>query len=188
MDGFSRHCTAGWLTRAIKLSATRFPATFHEVEEELIRIAQEALSNAVHHAQASEIRLQLQYDSNSLCMRVSDDGRGFVLDEAYWGLKNMRDRAAQIRAQWKITTAEGHGTEIEVCIPARAALKKVQLQPNPKLECEYFGKQQVHSCSNFPADFHAGCSCDELEVGVERRIQRRGTHATGSQQMDLRSR
>ena len=50
-------------------------------------------------------------------MRVSDDGRGFVLDEAYWGLKNMRDRAAQIRAQWKITTAEGHGTEIEVCIP-----------------------------------------------------------------------
>ena len=106
--------------------ACPYPA---EVEEELLRIAQEALNNAVRHAHPSAIRLQLHYESHSLRLSVSDDGRGFDVDRAYgqighWGLKNMRDRAAQIGARWKITTAEGRGTEIEVCVPRSGGSQK----------------------------------------------------------------
>jgi signal transduction histidine kinase len=93
-----------------------------EVEEELLRIAQEATNNASRHAQASEIRIALEYRVSSLTLSISDDGRGFDLDEGYrkaghWGLKNMRERAAQIRGTCKITTAAGRGTRIEIHVP-----------------------------------------------------------------------
>jgi len=93
-----------------------------EVEEELLRIAQEAANNANRHAQANEIRIALDYSAGSLTLSVSDDGRGFDLEEGYgksghWGLKNMQERAAQIRGTCKITTAMGQGTRVEVHVP-----------------------------------------------------------------------
>jgi signal transduction histidine kinase/ligand-binding sensor domain-containing protein len=93
-----------------------------EVEEELLRIAQEAANNANRHAQASEIRIALEYSVNSLTLSVSDDGRGFDFEEGYrksghWGLKNIEERTAQIRGICKITTAAGRGTKIEVHVP-----------------------------------------------------------------------
>jgi signal transduction histidine kinase/ligand-binding sensor domain-containing protein len=93
-----------------------------EVEEELLRIAQEAANNANRHAQASEIRIALEYSVNSLTLSVSDDGRGFDFEEGYrksghWGLKNIEERTAQIRGISKITTAVGRGTKIEVHVP-----------------------------------------------------------------------
>jgi signal transduction histidine kinase/ligand-binding sensor domain-containing protein len=94
----------------------------HEVEEELLRIAQEAANNANRHAQASEIRIGLDYNSSLLTLTIADDGRGFDFQEGYgksghWGLKNMQERAAQIRGTCRITTAAGQGTRIEVCVP-----------------------------------------------------------------------
>ena len=93
-----------------------------EVEEELLRIAQEATNNADRHAQATEIRIALDYSDGSLTLSVSDDGRGFDFEEGYgksghWGLKNMQERAAQIRGTCKIATAVGRGTRIEVRVP-----------------------------------------------------------------------
>jgi signal transduction histidine kinase len=93
-----------------------------EVEEELLRIAQEAINNANQHAQAREIRIALAYSGNSLTLSISDDGRGFDFEEGsgksgHWGLKNMQERAAQIRGTCKITTAVGQGTRIEVRVP-----------------------------------------------------------------------
>jgi signal transduction histidine kinase len=93
-----------------------------EVEEELLRIAQEAANNASKHAHASEIRIALEYSGNSLTLSVSDDGCGFDFDEGYrkdghWGLKNMQERAAQIRGKCTITTAAGRGTQVEVRVP-----------------------------------------------------------------------
>jgi signal transduction histidine kinase len=93
-----------------------------DIEEELLRIAQEAANNANRHAQASEIRIALDYSANSLTLCISDDGRGFDFEEGYgkpghWGLKNMQERAAQVRGTCKITTAAGQGTQIEVRVP-----------------------------------------------------------------------
>ena len=93
-----------------------------EIEEELLRIAQEATNNASQHAQPNEIRIALEYSASSLTLSISDDGRGFDFEEGYrksghWGLKNMQERAAQIRGTCKITTAVGQGTQIEVRVP-----------------------------------------------------------------------
>jgi ligand-binding sensor domain-containing protein len=94
----------------------------HEIEEELLRIAQEAANNANRHAHATEIQIALDYGVNSLTLSISDDGRGFDFEEGYgkpghWGLKNMQERAAQVRGTSKITTAVGKGTQIEVRVP-----------------------------------------------------------------------
>ena len=93
-----------------------------EVEEELLRIAQEATNNASRHAQASEIRIALEYSGNALTLSVSDDGCGFDIEEGsrktgHWGLQNMQERAAQIRGKCTITTAVGQGTRIEISVP-----------------------------------------------------------------------
>jgi len=71
-----------------------------------LRIAQEAINNASQHAQAREIRIALEYRGNSLTLSISDDGRGFDFEEGsgksgHWGLKNMQERAAQIRGTCK---------------------------------------------------------------------------------------
>jgi len=93
-----------------------------EIEEELLRIAQEAANNANRHSRATEIRIALDYSAGSLKLSISDNGRGFDLDEGlrktgHWGLKNMQERAAQIRGKYKITTAVGQGTQIEIQVP-----------------------------------------------------------------------
>jgi signal transduction histidine kinase/ligand-binding sensor domain-containing protein len=95
-----------------------------EIEEELLRIAQEAANNANRHAQASEIRIALDYGASSLKLAISDDGRGFDLDEGlgksgHWGLKNMQERAGHIRGKCTITSAPGRGTQVEVHVPLR---------------------------------------------------------------------
>jgi signal transduction histidine kinase len=93
-----------------------------EVEEELLRIAQEAANNANRHAQAKEIRVALEYGASWLTLSISDDGKGFDFEEGlrktgHWGLKNMQERAAQIRGKCRITTAAGKGTQIEIRVP-----------------------------------------------------------------------
>jgi signal transduction histidine kinase len=93
-----------------------------EVEEELLRIAQEAASNANRHAQPKVIRIILVYGVNSLKLSIADDGRGFNFEEGYrkaghWGLKNMQERAAQIGGTCKFSTGVGRGTQIEVRVP-----------------------------------------------------------------------
>jgi signal transduction histidine kinase len=93
-----------------------------EVEEEILRIAQEATHNAIRHARANKIRLVLEYAEQSLNLCVSDDGQGFDLEEGYrrsghMGLKNMQERAAHILGKCRIITARGRGTQIEVRVP-----------------------------------------------------------------------
>jgi signal transduction histidine kinase len=97
-----------------------------DVEEELLRIAQEAANNASRHGEPNEIRIALEYGSNSLMLSISDDGRGFALEEGirksgHWGLKNMHERAAQIGGTFSITTSPGQGTRIEIRVPLTPA-------------------------------------------------------------------
>jgi len=110
-------------TARCRFTATGEPrACASEVAEELLRIAQEAANNANRHAEASEIRIALEYGVTALTLSISDDGRGFDFEEGHrkeghWGLKNMRERAAQIHGSCKITTAAGRGTHVEIRVP-----------------------------------------------------------------------
>ncbi|HTW68079.1 MAG TPA: two-component regulator propeller domain-containing protein [Bryobacteraceae bacterium] len=95
-----------------------------DVEEELFFIAQEAVGNAIRHAEPKHIQVLLVYERRRLTLAISDDGKGFDLGKGsrksgHWGLKTMQERTAQIRGKWKIATSAGRGTLIEVTVPLR---------------------------------------------------------------------
>jgi ligand-binding sensor domain-containing protein len=101
---------------AVKLGGA-FRALDPRVEEEILRIAQEALKNAAHHAQASETRVDLHYSDEALLLTVVDNGVGFRMDSAtqkagHFGLLGMRERAEGIGGLLKIESAPGKGTAV----------------------------------------------------------------------------
>jgi signal transduction histidine kinase len=76
----------------------------------------------MRHAHASVVRLHLHYDTDSVSLRVSDDGRGFDVSEAppvgaHWGLETMRERAAAIGARLTLVSRPGAGTHLEMIAP-----------------------------------------------------------------------
>jgi CheY-like chemotaxis protein/two-component sensor histidine kinase len=80
------------------------------VEEQLLRIGQEAISNAVRHGEAAEIDITLEYSGTSVSLSIADNGRGFVVEirsqapAGHWGLENMRERAAEVGGRFGITS------------------------------------------------------------------------------------
>ncbi|HYL98739.1 MAG TPA: histidine kinase, partial [Blastocatellia bacterium] len=94
-----------------------------QVESNLLRIGQEALTNAVKHAASSTIALELSFNSGLVGIRVSDDGRGFNPDAApaasagHFGLVGIKERVEQLGGRLRLKSSPGHGTEIEVQVP-----------------------------------------------------------------------
>ena len=93
-----------------------------ERQHELLRIAQEAVSNAVRHAHPGKIRILLAEEAAQWSLMVADDGRGMTLmPELYasqgYGLNNMRERAGAIGGQFRIESKPGEGTRIIVNLP-----------------------------------------------------------------------
>jgi PAS domain S-box-containing protein len=85
------------------------------VEENLLHIGQEALSNALKHARATKFQARLSFDSDAVRLELRDNGKGFVVDYANGGgigLIGMRERAEQIGARLAVTSKPGKGTKI----------------------------------------------------------------------------
>jgi signal transduction histidine kinase len=94
----------------------RLPA---HVEKGLLRIAQEALGNALRHSGATHVRLALAAHDSRVSLRVADDGRGFDPEEAVTrsrrlGLTSMRERAEALGGTLAIDSHPGQGTTIDV--------------------------------------------------------------------------
>jgi signal transduction histidine kinase len=102
-----------------------------DVEYNLLRIAQEAISNAVKYSEGRTIEVTLSSTPQQLCLTVRDDGAGFVvnnteqLQSGHYGLIGMRERAKQINAELHVLSEPGHGTTVRVELPltALAAIK-----------------------------------------------------------------
>lgn len=96
-----------------------FPAS---VENHLLRIGQEATTNAIRHSEAKAIRLSICYECALLRLVVEDDGKGFNLDDAalgpsgHFGLLGMRERAEKIGGELNVVTAPGCGTRVEILV------------------------------------------------------------------------
>lgn len=93
-------------------------------ENHLLRLAQEAVTNALKHAEATDIRVTLSTDPTQLILRIEDNGRGMEIDRegaraqaGQFGLIGMRERADKLRARFSIVTAKRRGTAIEVILP-----------------------------------------------------------------------
>jgi signal transduction histidine kinase len=90
-----------------------------KAELNLVRICQEAASNARKYAKASAIQIRLDYSSSHLSLCIEDDGEGFdpgsmeAVRLGHFGLLHMRERAEQIDADFVIQSAPGKGTAIK---------------------------------------------------------------------------
>lgn len=98
------------------------------VEREVARIAQEALANALQHAQASHCWVELQYASDALVLTVRDNGKGFRAEEAerkdgHFGLIGMRERALSIGGTLDVASEPGAGTTVKLRVPLEAGAR-----------------------------------------------------------------
>ena len=94
------------------------------VEISLFRIAQEALSNMARHSDASEGRVELSHDAESITLMLEDDGRGFDptgVERARrgpgLGLAGMEERVHLLGGTWQCKSEPGNGTRITVTVP-----------------------------------------------------------------------
>jgi two-component system sensor histidine kinase UhpB len=91
------------------------------VQLALYRLVQEALQNAIRHADAEEVTVSLNRRANQVVLRVEDDGRGFDRDAPGWqpglGLASMRERVHLLGGDFEILSALGQGTVITAKLP-----------------------------------------------------------------------
>jgi PAS domain S-box-containing protein len=118
------HCLVTQMRAAIdtalcyEIKGTAYPLPV-EVESNLLRMGQEALTNAIKHANAGEIRVELVYENAQCILRVQDNGQGFGvgnLPNGRFGLLGMSERAERIGAQLMIRSQPEQGTEIVVIV------------------------------------------------------------------------
>jgi ligand-binding sensor domain-containing protein/signal transduction histidine kinase len=95
-----------------------------QTKQELLRIAQEAVCNALKHAGANKIRVKLHVEGRRLSLRIADDGRGFeqrevlsTQEEEHFGLIGMHERAERLGGDLRLVSHCGQGTEVEVTVP-----------------------------------------------------------------------
>lgn len=103
-----------------RVSVERLPA---EPSLTAFRIFQEAMTNALRHADPEQINVTLETDSEHLLIRIEDDGKGFSLDEKQngLGLANMRERANLVSGTLRVQSRPGSGTRIEASLPLTGA-------------------------------------------------------------------
>jgi two-component system, NarL family, sensor histidine kinase DevS len=108
----------------------RLPA---EIEHALYRTAQEALTNVVKHADASRVELDLASDTDSVELRVADNGRGIGARPGRigFGLLAMRERVESVGGRFDLATSAGTGTTVRASFPAVGVGGRAQVPPTP---------------------------------------------------------
>jgi signal transduction histidine kinase len=94
-----------------------------QLENEIFRIAQEAIANTVRHAGATRVTLDLRFHPNDLTMTISDNGIGFQTNDSnmaqkgHFGLQGMRERANQINGTLSVMSSSATGTIVTLSVP-----------------------------------------------------------------------
>lgn len=105
---------------SLQVQGTPYPCP-PQVEEQVVRIAQEAALNSVRHASPRRLRIDLLYEEAAVTLKVADDGRGFDSGEArgacHFGITSMHDRARSVGGALTLVTSPGRGTEITAVLP-----------------------------------------------------------------------
>jgi two-component system sensor histidine kinase DegS len=97
-----------------------------KVENNIYRIVQEAVNNAIKYSEASEIKISLSHNSKYLHLEISDNGKGFdyqkLKEDGHFkasghGIFNIKERVNFINGQFKMDTAPGKGTTLHIELP-----------------------------------------------------------------------
>jgi signal transduction histidine kinase len=117
----SRHSTM-----AVQCTSRGKPrALGKEIDVALYRCCQEAINNAVRHSEGSKISVLIHFVQKEVRVTVEDDGKGFdpralydsnsrMMTSGFW---TIRQRMADLGAAFRVSTAEGHGTVVEMIVP-----------------------------------------------------------------------
>jgi signal transduction histidine kinase len=106
-----------------------------QAELALYRIAQEAISNAVRHSGAEHIQLRIAGSAGVVAVTVTDDGRGFDVEEVLegeargLGLFGMQERAAYVGGRVSIQSRPGRGTEVRAEVPVADREARARASP-----------------------------------------------------------
>jgi signal transduction histidine kinase len=91
-------------------------------EHAILRVVQEALANAVKHAQPTRVRLRLGHQDGQVAVTITDDGGGFDVARAEQrhglGMGLMRERVAELGGTFQLHSTPGQGTSVRVLLPA----------------------------------------------------------------------
>ncbi len=93
------------------------------INHNLLRIAQEATTNALRHAKAGKVTIHVDYKPESIALTISDDGIGFapptVLESktGHLGLRGIRNRVKKLRGELAIESAPSQGTSVRIVVP-----------------------------------------------------------------------
>jgi signal transduction histidine kinase len=96
-----------------------------DIELALYRMVQEALNNAIHHADPKHISVSLDFSANQLTVTIQDDGKGFDVPrtpaeftpQGHFGLLGLYERAELIQAHLDITSSPENGTQLTITLP-----------------------------------------------------------------------
>jgi two-component system NarL family sensor kinase len=100
------------------------------VETVFFRVAQEALTNVIRHAQCDQASLELSFEPKQVVLSVRDQGVGITTEtadspERGWGLEGMRERVESIKGQLQISSPESGGTLVKVIVPMNSSKNSV---------------------------------------------------------------
>src|SRR5262249_7180648 len=117
-QSFSRDCGIHCTFRA----SGRFHQLSKEIENELYRVAQEALCNVRKHSRAASVSILLSYRSGGVVLAIKDNGQGFAIQQSPggahgFGLPAMCERANRLGGRMDIYTKQGTGTEVKMSVP-----------------------------------------------------------------------
>jgi two-component system, NarL family, sensor histidine kinase DegS len=104
--------------RSSRVPEERLPA---RIQHELLRIAQEAISNAIRHGKPTIVTVTVRWEAPNLILQIKDNGSGIpkthLVKSEGIGLRSMRERAAQIGAKLVIQKGRSRGTRIIIAGP-----------------------------------------------------------------------
>ncbi len=108
----------------LKVQTSGTPADIpSRTKHHMLRIAQEAITNAIRHSDATQITVKLDYADTLVSLEVHDDGKGFDPHEVFaeglghFGLRGLRTRASKIDASIDIESKPNSGTSIRIAVP-----------------------------------------------------------------------
>ncbi|MGL5877098.1 MAG: sensor histidine kinase [Xenococcaceae cyanobacterium] len=100
-----------------------------ETSKTIYRIVQEALTNICKHAQATKVKIQLDFDRERVDLTIEDNGKGFKVDRktSGFGLHSMRERVAALNGTFQLETDPGRGCRLSAKIPLVEEMNSVML-------------------------------------------------------------
>jgi signal transduction histidine kinase len=119
----SRQLTEGTPIQVQVTTAGRVRPLPETVEDNLLRIGQEAVTNVIKHSQATTVKIHLDYGPQNLVLAIQDNGRGFEPrhrpgpDAGHFGLLGISERAKRLNAGLTVESSPGAGTLVKIQVP-----------------------------------------------------------------------